>query len=467
MKKRCFWFFVVVLMLFACFCETAGALPDSAVGVAAPTGVNARYVALVDMDSGEYLYAKDIHTKMYPASTTKIMTAILVLELCGDLQQIVTVGDELDLLPSGSSALWVSKGDNMTVENLMYGLMLKSGNDCGLVLAKFVCGSVSAFVEKMNEKAAELGMTDTHFSNPHGFHDKNHYTTVADMVKLTLYARQNETFCLMEQTQSRSLPCTDKNGKAKSFYVTNTNKLILTSEKSYYYQYCTGGKTGYTDEAGQCLISCASKDGQNLLAAVFYDGLSTNTKYITSKALFEYGFSTFATVNITDLVSSLAITVPVENCASDDPGTLTPVLQLDTAEPIYYTSTKTVISRISEHDPDYFAVEIPASAEAPVVSGQNLGTITVKYSDEVLFTGNMYADRSVEKAVITPHDLEPIEGTNIGNDLFMEYIKEMGVYTILLVVAIAIVIVVIILLYLRARRKVSLTKNVYRSSRRR
>ncbi len=224
-------------------------------------GVSARTAILIEQESGRILYEKDAHKKMRIASITKIMTAILAIE-SGKLNETVTVSERA--IQAEGSSLYLQKGEKIKLEDLVYGLMLRSGNDSGVAIAEHVGGSLEGFVMMMNQKAQEIGMTNTHFSNPHGLDDhEDHYSTAYDMAILTQYAMQNETYRKISSTEVYRAP--NPNEKWDRVW-RNKNKLLTSM-----YKYSTGGKTGYTVRAKRTLVSTASKDGMNTIVVTLND----------------------------------------------------------------------------------------------------------------------------------------------------------------------------------------------------
>lgn len=258
---------------------------------------------LVDGNSGAILYGKNEYNKVYPASTTKIMTAILVLESIDDLNSSVVVSkNAIYSTPEESSTIDLKIGEVMSVKDLLYGLLLNSGNDAANVLAETVSGNISSFVDKMNEKAKELGCLNTHFANPHGFHDPNHYTTAYDMMKIFTYALKNPTFKQICETKTYVINETNKTNQKR--YLKNTDRLLFTtSEDPYgaYYQYALGGKTGYTIEARGTFVGFAQKDNDFLLVGCF-DGSQNisghEARFLDAVTLFNAGFNTYSPEDI-------------------------------------------------------------------------------------------------------------------------------------------------------------------------
>lgn len=236
---------------------------------------------LMDMDSNRILYSDNIHNIRSVASISKIMTAIIAIE-SNKLDDVVTIGEEIK--DAYGSGVYIQIGEKIKLKDLVYGLMLRSGNDAALAIAKYVSGDVNKFVELMNTKARELGMKNTTFNNPSGLdQEKGNYSTVYDMAILTSYANKNEIYKEITKTKNYKLK-TDMN-----FYSwTNKNKML------YLYKYSTGGKTGFTEIAKRTLVSTASKDDLNLVVVTLNDGNDFNDH----KNLFEYGFENYKSYKI-------------------------------------------------------------------------------------------------------------------------------------------------------------------------
>ena len=254
---------------------------------------------LMDSSSGKILYEKNMNEKRYPASLTKVMTAIVVLENC-NLSDIATVSyDSVMSLSSGYVTANLQIGEELTVEQLLYVLMVGSSNDAAIVLAEHVSGSIEEFAKLMNEKAKELGCTSTNFVNPNGVHDEDHYSTAYDLALISRYAMKNETFRTIVSTTSYKLPVTNKYDRDDRFFTTTNSLLIVNNNNradNYYYKYANGIKTGFTTPAGNCLIASANKGNLELITVILGsgqtdDGLSQ--RYIDTKALFDYGYETY------------------------------------------------------------------------------------------------------------------------------------------------------------------------------
>ena len=225
----------------------------------------------MDADSGRVLYERNADRKMLIASTTKILTALVAIEE-GDLHDSVKVSREAAY--TEGSAMYLTEGETLTLETLLYGVLLCSGNDAAVAVAQHVGGSVKGFVALMNEKAQELGMEHSSFANPNGLDDEQHYSTARDMAKLARAALENETLMRIASTRSVTI-----GGRT----MTNHNKLL------HYVDGCLGLKTGYTKAAGRTLVSCVERNGQRLVAVTLQDG----NDWADHAALYDYGFSTY------------------------------------------------------------------------------------------------------------------------------------------------------------------------------
>ena len=243
---------------------------------------NAKGSILIDADSGRVLYSKNADAKLQMASTTKIMSAILTIE-SGELDTPFTV--DTDAIHVEGSSMGLMEGDTVTKRILCYGMLLPSGNDAANAASVAVAGNTNSFVELMNKKARELGLSGTHFVTPSGLDDytDEHYSTASDMAKLTAYAIQNETFCEICSTHSISL---DLGGR--SVWLNNTNKLLTDCDGVF------GVKTGFTNKAGRCLVSACKRDGITLICVTLGD----STDWIDHKKLFDYGYKRLERVDL-------------------------------------------------------------------------------------------------------------------------------------------------------------------------
>ena len=254
--------------------------------IAEPT-IQSEGAVVIDAATGTVLYGKNQNTRYYPASITKLMTALLVLENCQLGDTVTFSRTATENLESGAVSLKLTEGDKLTVEQCLYGLLLKSANEVANGLAEKVSGSVSGFAGLMNQKAAALGCTGTHFANPNGLNDSNHYTTPYDMALIARAAFQNDTLRKIDTTLSYKFPATKNAGERT---ITMGHKMMYSTD-SRYYPGIIGGKTGYTSKAGNTLVTGAEKNGVRLIAVVMK---SKSTHYADTKALLDYGFAKMA-----------------------------------------------------------------------------------------------------------------------------------------------------------------------------
>lgn len=253
-------------------------LPDVSV-----LAIQSEGAVVMNANTGEVLYAKNPDTRYYPASITKLLTALLVIEQT-NLSDIVTFSEKATTnLESGSVSLGITKGDQISVKDCLYGFLIKSANEIGNGLAEHTAGSMEVFVGQMNARAQTLGCTNTNFANPHGLNNVNHYTTPRDMAKIAREAFKNDTLREISSTTSYVFPATQKAG-AKT--ITIGHKMLHQSD-SRYYEGIIGGKTGYTSLAGNTLVTAVERDGIRLVAVVMK---SKSTHYADTKLLLDYGF---------------------------------------------------------------------------------------------------------------------------------------------------------------------------------
>lgn len=258
----------------------------------------AKSCILIERSTGRTAYEKNADEKMYPASTTKLLTAILAIEHC-DLNDVVTITyDMTSRVPASYTTAYLRPGEKVTVEELLNVLLIPSANDAGFALAIHISGSVDEFAKLMNEKAAQIGCTNSNFTNPSGIHDVNHYSTARDMSKIGI--------CAMNYPQIANIVCktsyTLHENKYNARTFTTTNSLIKPAEKTYY-EFATGMKTGFTQQAGSCLIASAKKENMEFLAVILdAPEPHANITYrdLDCKTLFEYGFENYEEITKID-----------------------------------------------------------------------------------------------------------------------------------------------------------------------
>ena len=250
---------------------------------------------LMDAKTGKVLYEKNGYEQNYPASTTKLMTAILTVENC-DLSDIATVSyNAVMSVPYDYTNAALQVDEELTIEQLLNVLLIPSANDAGNVLAEHIAGSIESFATMMNTKALEIGCKNTHFTNPSGIHNDGHYSTAYDLALIGRYAMQYDTIKNIVTKTSYRLPATNKYETDNRYFVT-TNSMLRESFKSYYYEYVTGLKTGYTEHALDCIVATAKKDDMELIVVILHAGYNPDglrQKYLDCKTLFEYGFNNY------------------------------------------------------------------------------------------------------------------------------------------------------------------------------
>lgn len=315
---------------------------------------------LMDMDSNRILYAKDIHNVRSVASISKIMTAILAIENV-DIKKQVTIGDEID--ESYGSGIYIKKGEVLTIEDLLYGLMLRSGNDASYSIAKNTFGSIESFVERMNDLASVIGMKNTTFNNPNGLdEEEGNYSTAYDMALLTSYASKNDDYNKIVGTKKYTLK-TNMN----TYIWYNKNKLLST------YDYTTGGKTGFTVNARRTLVTTASRDNLNLVVVTLNDG----NDFADHKKLFEYAFDKYKSYEILK-----EGTIEID----DD----------------YYRGHTLYIKDkfkypLTKEEEGHIKIEYELKKERVFVDNMNVGVVNVYLFDEKIHSTDIYLRLNIEE----------------------------------------------------------------------
>ena len=349
--------------------------------------LNSEAAILVEVSTGRILYEKNSTKQMYPASTTKVLTAILVIENC-ELDEIVTVRESsLSNIPSGYVTCNLQVGEQLSVKDLLYALMIPSANDAAYVLAEYVAGSVEEFSVMMNDKARQLGCKTTHFVNPNGIHEDSHYSSAYDLYLIADYAMKNEFFRTLVATTEYTLPATEKYPNEDRVLET-TNELLNENSKKYFYKNAIGIKTGYTSKAGNCLIGGASRDGLEFIAVVLNGGTTNeglNSRYVDSKKLFEYAYDNFTLTKIIEK-GSVVQTLEIENGTKESKH-----LDLVIDETITVVNNKSI--DMNSVIPEITLREV---LEAPIAAGETIGTIKYKV-DDIEYSAKLLAKTSVEK----------------------------------------------------------------------
>jgi D-alanyl-D-alanine carboxypeptidase (penicillin-binding protein 5/6) len=354
--------------------------------------VNCPNAILIDADTGRILYEKNIESKVYPASTTKILTAILVLEKCNLDDEVTASYNAVMSVPVGASIANIQSGEVLTVKELLQALLVCSGNDAANVLAEHVGGSIENFVTMMNTRAIELGAKNTHFANANGLHDDNHYTTAYDMMLFAKYAMSNfPEFREIVSTIRFRLPITNKYDKDDRFFL-NSNQLIVPNNapgsKNYYYEYTTGIKTGFTTQAQNTLVASASKDGVNLIALLFggkQSDAGVSYRYTDAKALFEYGFNTLVKNELTTK-DQVIDTIEVKGAKKGN----------NSLDVVAADDIEVVMDRDDLLEDLTPVIVLDEYIAAPVNKGDVIGTITYTVYEKD-YTTNLLAGKTIEK----------------------------------------------------------------------
>ena len=306
--KKLFFIFIIIFFTNIFYCNYSYATIFNA---------NSPSAILLNSNTGKILYEKNAYTKMYPASTTKIMTAILVLENC-NLSDTAIVSENATILPSGYIGASLQIGEELSIKDLLYLLLLASANDSAIVLAEHVGGSVDNFADMMNSKAKEIGCLNTHFVNPNGIHNTNHYSTAYDLALIGKYAMANDVFKDIVSCKFYTVKATNKY-QERNIY--NTNKLLHESNPKntdesniFYYNYVTGIKTGYTTVAKNCLVASAKKDDIEYIAVILgsdeYEDNYNSQRYSDAKNLFSNAIDNYCLSTIKksgDIITNLEI----------------------------------------------------------------------------------------------------------------------------------------------------------------
>jgi len=354
--------------------------------------INCPNAVLIDASNGRVLYEKEAYSQAFPASTTKIMTALLALEKTSLEEPVKASATAINSVPSDGSSAYIQVGETFAVEDLLKCLLLVSGNDAANVLAEHIGGSIGNFVTMMNEKAKEIGCKGTHFVNANGLDDDNHYTTAYDLSIMYMYAYNNyPDFERILKLSSFSLPATDIYKKDDRVF-TNTNRLFFEKESSdghsYYYPYCTGGKTGYTSKAKNCFVASASKNDIDLIVCVLGGDKNTDNssqRYNDTITLFNYGFERLVKkelVHSGDYINS----VPVKNSKKSKEK-----LEIVTSKPLI-----TNVDSFFNIDNLKTTINIDEEIEAPIEVGQKVGTAVYSLYDED-YTIDLVARNKIER----------------------------------------------------------------------
>jgi D-alanyl-D-alanine carboxypeptidase (penicillin-binding protein 5/6) len=356
------------------------------------SGCRAVYAA--DPDTGKVFYEKNAHEKMYPASTTKILTALLVLENCSLTEKAKVSQNALDRVPAGYSSARLRAGEEFDIETLLSALLIPSANEAANVLAEHVGGSIETFVDMCNKRAKELGCEILHFVNPNGIHDDNHYCSAYDLYLIAKECRRYEAFNRIVASKSFTVPATDVYPRADRVF-NNTDEMLLPGR--YFCSYCTGIKTGHTKPAGECFVGSAYSEDTQIISVVLggseYNSRGLNDRFDTTKQIYEFIYGNYSNRRILsagDVFCSIEVGKAEKETAS---------LDLIADRDIYSFIPDTV----SPEDIKTSAA-IRDGITAPLDKGTVLGTLTVS-ADGLVYKAYLVASHDVEKLPYARYNL--------------------------------------------------------------
>ncbi len=376
-----------------------------------PDQLYALSAILVSAETGEVIFEKDPDTVRYPASMTKIMTVLLGIMMVDDVYQYVTVSDTAVDIPADSSTMHLHAGEEIRFIDVLYGTMLVSGNDGANVIAETVSGSVPAFVDLMNSTADVFGCLNTHFVNPHGYHDDYHYSTARDLAVIARQAMQNELFCEIAAATSWSIPKTNMQ-RARTITTKSEYMLPGSEEKpnKYYFPAAIGIKTGSHSMSGYCFAGAAEKDGVRLISIVMFTG--KRARWADTIKMMNYGFSQYVSVTPLDLYNMNPLTIETNNYSTSDPDRgkipLTCQLQNPSSVSPKIVATSAEVKKMASNLKNIVSIQYIRDFTAPIAAGEILGTMTYypAYGDPVVY--NLTASRSVARRENVPKTLEEI-----------------------------------------------------------
>ncbi len=363
-------------------------------------------------DRGEVIFEKDADELRYPASTTKILTVLLGIQLVDDLNQIVTVSETAMMIPEDSSTMGLRVGEEIPFIDVLYGTMMLSGNDGANVIAETVSGSIPAFVNLMNETAAVLGCVHTHFVNPHGYHDDNHYTTARDMAVIAREAMKNDVFCAIAGAVTYTIA---KTNVQRARTITTKSEYMLSGSEDkpnkYYFPDATGIKTGSHSHSGYCFAGAATRGGVSLISVVFFTG--KRARWADTIKLMNYGFSQYTRVTPIELYNMNPITIETSNYSLQDTdrGRLLLVCRPSgdgNASDAAIIATKAEVARMAQQLTDTVLIQYTRDFIAPIEAGEQVGTMTFfpENGDPVVY--DLTASRTVSVRENAPKTLEEI-----------------------------------------------------------
>ena len=381
----------------------------------------ARSAILIEADTGEVLFEKNADEIMYPASTTKIMTAYIALQMSDLENDVVTVSQNaIDLVPEGYQKVPLVAGEQVAMLDLISAMLVISGNEAANAIAEYLCGSIDAFADLMNQTARMLGCSeDTHFTNPSGVQDVSHYTTARDLSIIARAAMHDERFASIVSQTTYDMPATQKEdgsaGHPRRTIVGSTR--ILDPSSDYYYRYATGVKTGFTIDAGYCFVGAASYGNIHLISVVLYDG--DTRRYIDTKRLFEYGFSQIESISPESLYAESPRVIDITGFALDDEkhGELTlGIRAVDPEKDMTIIGNSSTIDLLRENFNQVSSIEWTRAFQAPINIGDVMGTLTFYSENKGTAQYELVATRSIAAREDAPPTLAQIEAYTAADE---------------------------------------------------
>lgn len=347
--------------------------------------INASAALLIDNRTNKILYSKNENEKLFPASTTKIITAILVIENYSLDEKVTASYDAIMNIPQGYATANIQVGEELTIKQLLDMLLVHSANDAANVLAEYAGGSIDSFVAMMNTKINELGLTDTHFTNPYGLQDDNHFSTAHDLAVMMQYCLKNNTFKQLSGQASCAIPATNKSEPRK---YASTNELLIAGNVNYS-PYVISGKTGFTSKAGGCLVSMAYHNDLELIGVI----LNSNDRFGDTRKLYNYGYDNYSLKNIVN-VNDVITSIEIKNAAKTSSN-------LD----VLVAETIPVLAKNSDNLKDITPeISLNKNISAPITEGQILGKVSytvygVTYTTDLVAASNIEAN-NISKYII-------------------------------------------------------------------
>ena len=375
----------------------------------------AKSAILIEATTGEVLFEKNADEILYPASTTKILTAYIALQMADLENDVVTISQEaIDLVPSGYQKVPLSAGEKVSMEDLVGAMLVISGNEAANAIAEYLCGSIDAFADLMNQTAQMLGCSsDTHFTNPSGLQDTNHYTTARDLAIITQEAMKDERFREIVAKPTYYMP--DSNMRPARTLVGGTS--ILKAEDSYYYSAATGVKTGFTNAAGYCFVGSAKRGGIELISVVLYT--SKAGRWTDTKKLMEYGFTQVESISPESLYAESPRVIDISGFSLEDSGhgelTLG-IRAVDETRDMTIVGNQEKIDLLRENFSEVSVVRWTREFRAPVTVGDVMGILTFYAEDGSTADYELVATRSIAARENAPPTLEQIEAYTAADE---------------------------------------------------